>query len=44
MHVQKKDRLVPVMHSFMAYLDPKLMRLADPVFQTPFGKSRPTAE
>jgi hypothetical protein len=52
MHLQKKNRVVPILHSFFqvptkhlvtsalfyyffAYLDPKLMRLADPVFLIP---------
>jgi hypothetical protein len=52
MNVQRKDRVVPVLHCFfqvpikhlvtsplfyyfLAYLDPKLMRLADPVFLIP---------
>jgi hypothetical protein len=52
LHVQRKDRVSPILHSFfqvptkhlvtsplfyyfLAYLDPKLMRLADPVFLIP---------
>jgi len=52
MHVQRKGRLTPILHSFfqvptkhlvtsplfyyfIAYLDPKLMRLADPAFLIP---------